>query len=96
MELANEIDKKCNGDLKVLILAKLGKGERIILDVLNYYNYPNVVESDKCKTVIRELSSGDMADILYSSRKQEKLLAVNTLLNVLVFLENSCNFFLVL
>ena len=28
VELADEIDKKCNGDLKALILAKLGKGER--------------------------------------------------------------------
>lgn len=27
MELADEIEKKCNGDLKAIILAKLGIGE---------------------------------------------------------------------
>lgn len=46
---------------KHLFLPSLEKVRRIILEVANYYNHTNVVESDKFRTVFRELSSGDMA-----------------------------------
>lgn len=69
VELADEIDKKCNGDLKALILAKLGKGEGTILELVNCCNHTNVLgsfaESDKCRTIIKEISSGDMMYILF-------------------------------
>lgn len=31
VELADEIEKKCEGDTKTLLLAKLGRGELIVL-----------------------------------------------------------------
>jgi hypothetical protein len=39
VELADEIDKKCSGDLKALMLAKLGKGEEDDLSSCKLLSY---------------------------------------------------------
>lgn len=50
---------------KYLFLLSLEKVRKIILEVVNYYNYINVVELDKFRMVFRELLLGDMVFFIF-------------------------------
>lgn len=93
VELADEIDKKCSGDLKALILAKLGKGveknlSRSILSLYKCFMKLNFAESNKCRATIRHVS-GDVVCF----EKVKKLFTMNRLQNMLGFLQHSFQFF---
>ena len=96
MELADEIDKKCSGDLKALILAKLGKGveknfSRSILSLYKCFMKLNFAESGKCRATIRHVSGdvvsfGKVTKTVYNEQTSKRARISATLLPIFCLL----------